>query len=150
MDTKDSSKITKNTKAALEHTQILDNSLNLKEASRSQNNDLNTIETDSVIVIGKNSDKSVASAGTKKISSLYHEKLQMQQFLLRAKQHKKIRHFKHKRPRLQKQRPRRPRLQVKNQRLRNKSSPIGQKMMKKRGQAVTKKVSRPSRRRPRV
>jgi len=152
MDTKDSSsKITKNTKAALEHTQILDNSLNLKEASRSQNNDLNTIETDSVI-IGKNSDKSVASssAGTKKISSLYHEKLQMQQFLLRAKQHKKIRHFKHKRPRLQKQRQRRPRLQVKNQRLRNKSSPIGQKIqMKKRGQAV-KKVSRPSRRRPRV
>lgn len=147
-----STKDTVNTKAALEDSEILDNSLNSeKEPSISQNNDLNTIETDPVIVISKKSDKPVvSSAETKKISSsVYHEKLQMQQFLLRAKKHKKIRHFKHKRPRVGKQRQRRPRLQVKNQRQKNSLSKIGQKMMKRKGQSVPR-VGRPTRRRPKV
>lgn len=154
--TKNITKNTVNTKAALEDNEILDHSLNSeKEPSISQNNDLNTIETDPVIVISKKSDKPVVSAPNKKISSsMYHEKLKMQQLFLQAKKHKKIRHFKHKRPRVrlqkERQRQRQPRLQVKNQRpKKNSSSSNGQKMMKRRGQSVPR-VPRPTRRRPRV
>lgn len=148
-----------NTKAALEHSEILDKSLNSEKEillKDQPSNDLNTIETDPVIVISKKSDKPAVSAAennkisTSSSSSVYSEKLQMHKFLLRAKKHKRIRHFKHKRPRLQKQRQRRPRLQVKNQRQKNSSSSIGQKMMKRRGQSVPKRDPRPTRRRPRV